>query len=139
MGTHQAKGGWKHFVTIASLPPHFMLWEDIISRCTYFLSSSSELRPSFFTQTEVLFSRIMQTPTGRLVGWGAVYRGKLPLALRRIREVIKSKEREESASKPYVLHPSASYPKRCYFFPSNYYWHFGVAHKWSSLGLLTGL
>lgn len=48
---------------------------------------------------------------------GAAYRGKLPLALRRIREGIKSKEREESDSKPYVLQPSASYPKRCYFFP----------------------
>ena len=68
------------------------------------LSSSSELRPHFSPRGFVLKDNA--NPTREVGGGqGAAYKGKLPLALRRIREGIKSKEREESDSKPYVLHP----------------------------------
>lgn len=64
------------------------------------LSYSSELRPHFSPRGFVLKDN--GNPS-REVGV-ATCRGKLPLALRKIREGIKPKEREESDFKPYVLH-----------------------------------
>lgn len=78
----QVKLSQKHFCNDCFVPPHFILWEDIIYRST-FSSSSSKFHPHF--HPGALFSRIMKT----LPGSSAAWRKKLPLALRSDRAELK--------------------------------------------------